>query len=64
MSSGLIETRVDKAFDALARRLTARAAAIAMALTAASAETQALAARGDESRWRRADLVWPLFAKG
>lgn len=60
MSSGLIETRVGKAFDALARRLAARAAAIATA----HAETQSLTARGDESRWRRADLVWPLFAKG
>jgi hypothetical protein len=47
-------------FDDFARRLVSRAETLA----AARAETRRLAARGDESRWRRADLVWPLFAKG
>ncbi|WP_395329955.1 hypothetical protein WBP06_16600 [Novosphingobium sp. BL-8H] len=60
MSRPMIAADADKAFDALARRLATRAAALATAY----AETQALIARADESRWRRAGLVWPLFAKG
>ncbi|TCM16961.1 hypothetical protein EDF56_10673 [Novosphingobium sp. PhB165] len=60
MSTPMIAADADKAFDDLAQRLTARAAALA----AAHAETQEFTAREDESRWRRADLVWPLFAKG
>jgi hypothetical protein len=47
------------AFDALAARLTARASRLAVA----RATTRLLAARQDESRWRRAALVWPLFGK-
>lgn len=56
--SGMISARA--VFDDLARRLVVRAETLA----AARAETRRLASRGDESRWRRADLVWPLFAKG
>lgn len=58
--SGTIAADAEAAFDDLARRLAARAAALA----AAHAQAHHLAARRDESRWRRADLVWPLFAKG
>jgi hypothetical protein len=58
--SGTFAADADTAFDDLARRLAARAAALA----AAHAQARHLAARRDESRWRRADLVWPLFAKG
>jgi len=47
-------------FAALAARLAARAGTLAAAHRAA----RLLAARGDERRWRRAGLVWPLFAKG
>lgn len=47
-------------FDALARRLTARAKRLATARLAA----RLLAARRDERRWRRAALVWPLFGQG
>jgi hypothetical protein len=47
-------------FEGLARRLAARAGRLA----AAHAAARLLAARNDESRWRRAGLVWPLFAKG
>jgi hypothetical protein len=54
----LIETRT--AFDALAARLAARAATLARAHAAA----RLLARRGDERRWRRPGLLWPLFAKG
>ena len=39
--------------------LAARAAQIAVA----SVETTLLASRGDPTRWRRARLLWPLFAK-
>lgn len=44
-------------FAALAMRLTAKAAALATARAAARRTAQ-------DSRWRRAGLVWPLFAKG
>lgn len=56
MSGSLIAARAD--FDALAARLTARARQLA------AARLQARAMAGDERRWRRADLLWPLFAKG
>lgn len=39
--------------------LAARAAQIAVA----AAEAKWLAGRGDPTRWRRARLLWPLFAK-
>lgn len=58
--SGMIQADATASFAALARRLADRAGKIA----AAHAEMRALKTRGDESRWRRADLVWPLFAKG
>ena len=50
----------DAPFEALAKRLAARAATLA----AAHAAARLLRTRGDERRWRRAGLVWPLFAKG
>lgn len=58
--SGLIAADADAAFEGLARRLTERARMLA----AARAETRRLTERRDEKRWRRADLVWPLFGKG
>jgi len=54
----MIEAEAD--FDALARRLASKAAALA----AARATSRRLAARNADSRWRHAGLVWPLFAKG
>lgn len=42
-------------FAALAARLTAKARALAEARTAR---------RDDPRRWRKARLLWPLFAKG
>jgi len=42
-----------------AARLAARAAQIGVA----AAEAKWLARRGDPARWRRAGLLWPLFAK-
>lgn len=42
-----------------AARLAARAAQLAVA----GAEATLLARRGDPARWRRARLLWPLFAK-
>lgn len=47
-------------FDRLAQRLTARA----KALGDAHAESRRLERQGDETRWRRADLLWPTTAKG
>ncbi|MCJ2178677.1 hypothetical protein [Novosphingobium album (ex Hu et al. 2023)] len=47
-------------FDALATQLVRRARTLA----AAHLQTRVLAARGDETRWRRPDLIWPLFTKG
>ena len=51
----MIEADAGKALDRLAPRLTAKAAALAKAR---------LRSRNDENRWRRAALLWPLFAKG
>lgn len=51
---------VETDFDALTRRLTASAAALAVAWAAG----RRVAARDEDARWRRAGLVWPLFAKG
>lgn len=45
-------------FAALAARLAFRAGALA------DARLRARGLAGDESRWRRAGLLWPLFAKG
>ncbi|MCJ2189138.1 hypothetical protein [Novosphingobium beihaiensis] len=58
MSGGLIEAETD--FDSLATRLARRARALASAHIAA----RTLARRDDARRWRRAGLIWPLFAKG
>lgn len=44
-------------FAALARRLEARAAALGQARLEAERTSRA-------TRWRRAALLWPLFAKG
>jgi hypothetical protein len=58
MSTPAIQVETD--FDALAARLAARAGTLAVA----HATALLLAARQDARRWRRADLIWPLFAKG
>lgn len=47
-------------FDALAQHLEIQARALA----AARLEARHLARKGDESRWRRADLLWPDTVKG
>lgn len=44
----------------LANRLSARAARLAEA----AVENRTRARRRDPLRWRRADLLWPLFWKG
>ena len=44
-------------------RLVAGLAAKAEAFGRAAAETRQRAARSDPARWRRAALLWPLFAK-
>lgn len=44
-------------------RFSARLAARAAALARAQAEILLRERRGDPSRWRRAGLLWPLFAK-
>lgn len=51
----MIEAKAGKALDRLAARLAAKAAALA---------TARVRSRQDENRWRRADLLWPFFAKG
>jgi len=56
--SGLIEAEAD--VSALLSRLTAKARSLATA----QMQARALAQRGDARRWRRAGLIWPLFAKG
>lgn len=58
--SGPITTDAAVSFGELAARLTKRARILAEAHAAA----RRLETRQDESRWRRAGLVWPLFAKG
>jgi hypothetical protein len=44
-------------------RLAAGLAAKAAALARARGETALRARRADPARWRRAGLLWPLFAK-
>lgn len=46
-----------------AATFASRLAAQATALARARAETALRARREDPSRWRRAALLWPLFAK-
>lgn len=52
--------RAQTAADGFAARLATRAGALAVARITA----RLLARHGDERRWRRAGLIWPLFAKG
>ncbi|QYJ07151.1 hypothetical protein [Qipengyuania flava] len=47
-------------FAALAERLTRRAATLAKA----QGETRLRARQRDGGQWRRAGLLWPLFAGG
>lgn len=54
----MIFAQTDKS-QGLIARLSARASAIAKAHTAA----RLLRRRGDPSRWRRADLIWPTFGE-
>ena len=56
----MIEADIGSAFDALATRLERQAAALAEA----RAREALLARQQDARRWRQADLLWPLFAKG
>lgn len=51
---------VETNFDGLAAHLAERARVLA----AAHLRSRAMAARADERRWRRAGLLWPLFARG
>jgi hypothetical protein len=54
----MIETDASPAFEALAGRLEQQAAALAEA----RAQASQLARTNDPARWRRPDLVWPIFA--
>ena len=56
----MISAEAKTPFEALAAQLAARARALAEA----RAESDLLARQGHASRWRRAALLWPLFAKG
>ncbi|MDE8650807.1 hypothetical protein [Novosphingobium album (ex Liu et al. 2023)] len=56
----MIEADADTAFAGLAARLTARAQALARAAIA----RRLLSHRDEATPWRRAALLWPLFAKG
>ena len=55
----MIAGKIAEAGRTFAARLAAKAAALAEART----ETALRARRADPSRWRRAALLWPLFAK-
>jgi hypothetical protein len=55
----VIECSLAAASRGLAARLADKAARIAEARTASLLRAR----RGDPSRWRRAVLLWPLFAK-
>ena len=56
----MISAEPDPPVDALTRLLVKRAAALAEARI----EDLLLEQRDDPRRWRRAGLLWPLFAKG
>ena len=56
----MIEANARSPFDALEVRLELQAAELAKA----RAREALLARQQDARRWRRADLLWPLFAKG
>ncbi len=60
MAADAPDVTAETNFDALARRLTLRAGTLAVAW----ATSRRLAARRDDTRWRNAGLLWPLFAKG
>lgn len=60
MSGTPITADVAASFGEVATRLTERARILAEAHTAA----RLLETRQDDDRWRLAELVWPLFAKG
>jgi len=55
----MIAAKLAGASGGLAARLADKAARLAEA----RGETLLRARRGDPSRWRRAALLWPLFAK-
>jgi hypothetical protein len=55
----MIKASASPSLDGLAARLAAKA----LALAKARATRRALAQRDDPARWRRAGLIWPLFAK-
>jgi hypothetical protein len=55
----MISAAVNSDLAALADRLAAKARTLAEA----QAENAVLARRSDPVRWRRAALLWPLFAK-
>ncbi len=54
------DEKTSAAFDRLALRLTRTAAAMAVA----AVTSRRLARKADPTRWRRADLLWPIFTKG
>ena len=56
----MIATDADAALTALLARLKRQAAALAEA----RAEAARMARRDDARRWRRPDLLWPLFTRG
>jgi hypothetical protein len=56
----MISAQPEPPFEELAQRLEDQAEALARA----HAEQRLLALRNDPRRWRRAHLLWPLFAKG
>lgn len=56
----MIDAEASRGFDAWATQLERKA----VALAEARARSALLARREDARRWRRAQLLWPLFAKG
>ncbi len=56
----MITAKAEPSFSALAIRLSERAKVLAEA----SVEAAALSRRKAPSRWRTAQLLWPLFTKG
>ncbi len=56
----MIRGSTGDAFDRLTARLTRKASALA----ASTASARHLVLKDDPARWRRADLLWPLFTRG
>lgn len=56
----MIRAATGDGFDRLAPRLMRKAAAMTIALASA----RCLNRKHGPARWRRADLLWPLFTKG